>query len=199
MHRMVIELGRTLFPCILFTQLVNIWNINIIYAGLFTVICILALGFKNLKKGYLISWVILLTISFTSFSQLIFPISHIQNNPWIIPSFFLSVSGWLSIIVGKPFTIQYSRGMVPREKQNHPAFLRINYTVTSVWSGIFTISFMINFIILIGLYKPNMLIWLIYSMTLFGCIFSAIYPNYARKNLLTKYRGTDEKQHPCGN
>lgn len=43
----------------------------------------------------------------------------------------------VSILIGKPFTIQYARESVPKERWNSPAFLHANYVITWVWFAAF--------------------------------------------------------------
>ena len=46
----------------------------------------------------------------------------------------------VSILIGKPFTIQYARESVPRELWGTPEFLRANYVITWVWFVAFVIN-----------------------------------------------------------
>jgi len=43
----------------------------------------------------------------------------------------------VSILIGKPFTIQYARESVPKEHWDSPEFLRANYVITWVWFAAF--------------------------------------------------------------
>ncbi len=38
-----------------------------------------------------------------------------------------------SILIGRPFTLQYAREQVSPEVQDNPAFLRVNRTISAVW------------------------------------------------------------------
>jgi hypothetical protein len=42
-----------------------------------------------------------------------------------------------TLIIGKPFTLQYAREQVPQSLWDTPQFIRINYVITGVWSGAF--------------------------------------------------------------
>ena len=44
-----------------------------------------------------------------------------------------------TLIVGKPFTLQYAREKVSQSLWDTPQFIRSNYVVTGVWSGAFLI------------------------------------------------------------
>ena len=45
----------------------------------------------------------------------------------------------ITLIVGKPFTLQYAREQVPQNLWDTPQFVRSNYVITGVWSGAFLI------------------------------------------------------------
>jgi SNF family Na+-dependent transporter len=51
-----------------------------------------------------------------------------------------------SIAVRMPFTIQYSRETVPREHWSSPQFLRLNYTITWVWTAAFLVTAIVGFL-----------------------------------------------------
>ena len=44
-----------------------------------------------------------------------------------------------SMAIGRPFTLQYARGQVPREYWDKPAFIRTNYVITAVWALAFAV------------------------------------------------------------
>ena len=46
----------------------------------------------------------------------------------------------VSILIGKPFTIQYARESVPKEHWDSPEFLRANYVITWVWFAAFVVN-----------------------------------------------------------
>jgi hypothetical protein len=40
----------------------------------------------------------------------------------------------ISLVIAKPFTLQYARERVPENRWESPQFLRINYIITAVWA-----------------------------------------------------------------
>jgi hypothetical protein len=50
----------------------------------------------------------------------------------------LAVASWASTAIGKPFTLDYARQETDPALWNHPAFLRSNVRITSVWASAFT-------------------------------------------------------------
>lgn len=45
-----------------------------------------------------------------------------------------------SILVGRPFTLQYAREQVPPERWTHPLFLAANRRISAVWAFAFTVE-----------------------------------------------------------
>lgn len=127
--------------------------------------------------------------------------------PWVTFSFFLGmvialiVLGWYSIIpyigiasntvltgiafgslaIGIPFTIQYAKRDVPRERWENPVFIHINKILTAFWGILFFLG------LLLSVYKffyPDTLgifgdayMWI---SIIVGIIFTMKYPAYAK-------------------
>lgn len=52
----------------------------------------------------------------------------------------LAFGAWLTIAMGKPFTLDYAREHVDPALWTHPAFIRSNAVITSVWATVFTLN-----------------------------------------------------------
>jgi hypothetical protein len=78
---------------------------------------------------------------------------------WSIVSVRLRVDAGLllivltTLIVGKPFTLQYAREQVPESLWDTPQFIRSNYVITGVWSGAFLIPVLAD---LISIYRTDL-------------------------------------------
>jgi hypothetical protein len=53
-----------------------------------------------------------------------------------------------TLIIGKPFTLQYAREQVPQNLWDTPQFIRSNYVITGVWSGAFLILVLADLILI---------------------------------------------------
>ncbi|HXM59209.1 MAG TPA: hypothetical protein VN950_00040 [Terriglobales bacterium] len=53
-----------------------------------------------------------------------------------------------TLIVGKPFTLQYAREQVPQSLWDTPQFIRSNYVITGVWSAAFLILVLADLILI---------------------------------------------------
>ncbi len=64
----------------------------------------------------------------------------LTRGSWDIPTVRSVVDGGLlfiillSLIIRRPFTLQYAREQVPPAVQNSPTFLKTNYIITTVWA-----------------------------------------------------------------
>jgi hypothetical protein len=59
----------------------------------------------------------------------------------------------LSMLIGKPFTLQYAREQVAKEHWESPAFLRANYVITGAWALAFAVMVLAELALL---YLPGM-------------------------------------------
>jgi len=94
-------------------------------------------GLSDLRKGILMAWA----------NVAIFGVSLIAigvfGTVWLIPYMGILIYATLaaftigSILVGRPFTLQYAREMVDPSVWEKPLFIRTNVVITGVWGGIF--------------------------------------------------------------
>jgi|SRR5579871_1125216 len=76
-----------------------------------------------------------------------------------------------SMLVGRPFTMQYAIESVPSEIAAIPGFLRANYIITGVWTAASLLMTLANAAVL---YVPGLPIWLGLAVT-FAARNSAVY------------------------
>jgi hypothetical protein len=67
-------------------------------------------------------------------------VASVRNSGWDIPIVRSIVDGGLlliillSMVVRRPFTLQYAVEQVPASVQSSPTFIRTNYIITSIWA-----------------------------------------------------------------
>jgi uncharacterized membrane protein len=61
-----------------------------------------------------------------------------------------------SLVIRKPFTLQYAREMVDAETAQLPGFVRANYIITGAWSGAFVLMMIANALMI---YVPGLPLW----------------------------------------
>jgi len=93
--------------------------------------------------------------------------------------------GLVSLIVRRPFTLQYAREMATSEAMQRPDFLTVNYVITAVWTLAFLLMISAN-LLLISL--PDLPLWSGLAMAFLirnpAVYFSKWYPDYQ----LRKYK-----------
>jgi hypothetical protein len=100
----------------------------------------LALGFKQLRQGFFLTWGSLLFFSSTlilvAFLKNLWVIEHMD----LLARATLAAIAWASIIAGRPFTLQYARESVPEAYWRTPEFIHTGYFIAIVWGVIFLIG-----------------------------------------------------------
>lgn len=96
-------------------------------------------------------------------------------NVFMIWGIFAAVA-WITLLIGRPLTLQYAREQAPPEIWDHPLFMRLNVILTAVWCGILTVNTIFGFVAYLTgrLLSFGLLIPL--SVMIFGFVFSARYP-----------------------
>jgi hypothetical protein len=106
---------------------------------------------------------------------------------WSVMGVRLRVDGGLllialaSIVIRRPFTLQYAREQTPQEIWNNPLFIRTNYIITLVWT--------LAFVVMVGadvlmLYRPDVPTYIGIIATVVALVgavrFTAWYPQRLR-------------------
>jgi hypothetical protein len=144
----------------------------------------LALGHKELKKGYLLTWGTMLFFLFGVAAVVIMKNIWVASHMGVLSYGTLAVITWGSLLAGRPFTMQYAREEVDRSVWQSPGFIHANQVITAFWGTLFLISLGMN------LYKishPEM--GLVYDIAgwiliIVGLAFTMGYTNLARKRRL---------------
>jgi carotenoid cleavage dioxygenase len=110
------------------------------WAGVLALIISLVLGFKNLKRGFLMDWGTLLFFLVVVLNDFIFGNHWFSTHADMVSNLFLAVLIWFTLAIRKPFTMQYAKLKVPEEHWNTEIFIHINYIITLVWAVAMTIT-----------------------------------------------------------
>ncbi|MBN2255579.1 MAG: hypothetical protein JW736_07720 [Deltaproteobacteria bacterium] len=137
---------------------------------------------KILDLGTLIFFILLTAISFSSEAEWVDHYSACLSDGAM---FLISL---ISLVIGKPFTIQYAREQVDPKFWDTPGFYATNRTISMVWC----VSFALN-TVLTYLYvrHPYMIDWVIHILILVGAIkFTAWYPDFVKAKAMKQETGT---------
>jgi len=115
-----------------------------------------------------------------------------------------------SVLIQKPFTIQYAMDVAPPEIWHHPRFLISSYVTSMIWVSVFFLSFISNFVpLLIHNHPVDNKIGLIFYtvipifIILLGYKITNLYVGYAcekaKKNLEKVYKNNGNNNNPNNN
>ncbi len=176
-----IKLLISFSPWILFGILAGHSLTQLEIALVLSLILSVIVGFKDLKAMMIIPWV-----TFLFFLGAIILITGLKLYGFIpylgiASNAALTLVTFGSLLVGVPFTIQYARKEVPRERWNDPEFFRINQVLTGFWGLLFLINLSKS---VYDFYYPgalgfigNALLWV---NIIIGIVITKTYPAYAR-------------------
>lgn len=144
-------------------------------------VLVLTMGYKQLAGGYILTW------GSAVFFAVILVMVVILVNPWfighleILSQETLAFISLMSLLVGKPFVLQYARESVPPERQASPTFYSTCRDLTIIWSAVFILSTIMCLGKAYGLWDGGA----IYRVVSFGLIASGLwlnhwYPKYVR-------------------
>ncbi len=143
-------------------------------------------GYRDMRDKLIVPWV-----TFSFFVGMVIALIVLQ---WysIIPyigiasNIVLTGIAFGSLAIGIPFTIQYAKRDVPRERWENPVFIHINKILTAFWGILFFLG------LLLSVYKffyPDTLgifgdayMWI---SIIVGFFFTMKYPAYAKKRSQT--------------
>jgi hypothetical protein len=100
----------------------------------------------------------------------------------VLASGVLAISTWVSLLIRRPFTLDYARQHVDPALWNDPRFLRINRHLTTAWG----IAFTINALLAYGKMQRLGMSPLAYELLSYACLigtalFTSWYPGHVRR------------------
>lgn len=149
------------------------------------IICLLAsliFGLQELRKGFILSWGTLIFFTSCAIALNLMNIISVAKYMGIISNGFLSSLIWVTILLGKPFTLQYARAELVKEQWNNPGIVRSCRFIAIVWALLLTFSTSVS---LFRAFNPALYPDWVYfdisiSIILAGIIFTSLYKRYKR-------------------
>ena len=169
-------------PWILFLFLSGHTLVSLERSIMISLIASLIFGFKELRKGFLLQWGSFLFFAFCVITVYFFKSIFVMKNMGIISNGFLACLIWGTIFVAKPFTLQYARVELPKERWNEPAVIHTCRFIAIIWALLLTISASVA---IFRTLKPGLFPDWVYfdtsiAIMLGGAIFTTLYKKYRR-------------------
>jgi hypothetical protein len=92
----------------------------------------------------------------------------------------LALGSWITLAIGKPFTLEYARAHTDPSKWNDPLFIRVNVLLTSVWASVFTFNTVLAWALLKHLLAEWACHTFSYAALVSAAVFTSWYPTYVR-------------------
>ncbi len=131
-------------PWLLFALIAGNTMSRLVTAIFICTVLTVLLGYKQLRKRYLLTWGTLLFFVFCLIAV------GLMKNVWVATNMnalsygALAVITWGSILLGMPFTMQYAKEEVDRSLWDSPAFIHSNRLITAVWGVLFLANLAIS-------------------------------------------------------
>lgn len=178
----MINIFKAFLPWIIFSIMYRSSREWFLIAVVAALAYILLFEREDLKARMILTWVTLIYFSALLVCSALLPLKWIEMNSDILSNFVLMAIAFGSLIVKKPFTMQYAKQSVAAWKWQHPLFIQINTILTSMWGVLFSLTLIADYSYA---YHPWMgetgyailtnCIWVL------GAIMSKWFPSYWRK------------------
>ncbi len=121
-------------PWVFFAIFYGHSELSQLVGSLGALILMLVFNFKEVRKGFILPWGSILLYVFLAFNNL-FPVIDLSaiGTVRLINSTLAAVVIF-SMVVGKPFTLQYAKEEVDPHYWHSPLFLKINWVLTAIWA-----------------------------------------------------------------
>jgi hypothetical protein len=143
------ELGLLMLgflPWMLFLFIAGHTMTSLKIAIIISFVTAVAFGFGDLRRGFILTWGT--CIFFVSCLILV----NLLDNIWmasemdLVSNLALASIMWFTILIGKPFALQYAKQGTPKERWNDANFIRGCMIITVVWACLMTFAVMISVI-----------------------------------------------------
>ena len=176
------KLIKGFLPWILYFLLVGPSQLRVDLGVIVAFVTYLIIDTQNLRRGFILSWTTLLFFLFMLISVVFMKNAWVENHTWIISNGVLAIVAFGSLIIGMPFTVQYARLKVPKEKWHSKVFINVNIILTAVWGTIFLLSALVHLIKAFYPHVDNVVYEVATTVvSLLGVLFTVWFPKWYRQ------------------
>ena len=93
----------------------------------------------------------------------------------------LALGSWATLVLGRPFTLEYARQHTDPAKWNDPLFIRVNVLLTSVWAVTFTFNTALAWVLMKRLWPEWACHTASYAALVGAAAFTSWYPGRVRR------------------
>lgn len=93
----------------------------------------------------------------------------------------LALGTWITLMIGRPFTLEYARAHTDPAKWHDPIFVRVNVLLTTVWAAVFTFNTAVAWAQMKHLVPEWSSHTMSYAALIGAAAFTSWYPNFVRR------------------
>lgn len=140
-------------------------------------------AWKMLLKGFILQWATVAFFAFCTVSLYGFRWVWLAQHMGIIANSFLAGVIWFTVLVGKPFTLQYARAYLPRERWHDEGLIRSCRFIAIFWGTLLLVPTAFS---AFRLFRPTVLpnrfyFYLSLSCIAAGIMYTSFYKRMKRK------------------
>ncbi|MDD4604359.1 MAG: hypothetical protein PHF97_11215 [Bacteroidales bacterium] len=147
----------------------------------------ITLGFGDLKRGFILQW------GTCIFFIVCLVLVDLLNSRWmamemdLVSNLALASIMWFTILIGKPFALQYARRGPPKEYWNDEKFIRGCRFITMVWACLMTFAVLVSVLKrTTWVHLPN---WVYFDITVLNIVVGLTFTTiFKRKKRLQRQR-----------
>ena len=115
-------------------------------ATIISLVASLTFGFMELRRGYILQWGTLVFFCACAVLVNLLQVVWVATHMDLVANTAIAAIMWLTIVVGKPFALQYARSDLPKERWNDPKLIQGCRFVTLVWACLMSTNAGLSFL-----------------------------------------------------
>ncbi len=141
------------------------------------------MGLAKLHRGVIL-WVGLTFFAYASVA--VFGFQHMWTIRFmgVLANGALALGTWYGVLTGNPFTLDYAKEHTDPSRWKHPAFIRSNMIITSVWGASFTVNALLALFAALGVMEGLAKELVSYALLLSTAVFTVWYPEFAKRRAM---------------
>lgn len=149
------------------------------------IICFIAsivFGIRELRSGFILQWGTLFFFVACLLAVNVLKMTAVAENMGLLANGFLASIIWLTVLAGKPFTLQYARAELPKERWHDLELVKSCRFIAIVWGSLLTFSAGVSFFRAVepGRYPAWCYACISIGTIIGGTIFTQVYKSYKR-------------------
>jgi hypothetical protein len=139
------------------------------------------MGVARLHRGVIL-WAGLTFFIFATLAVVAFDNMWTARHMGVLANGMLASSTWLTVVLKRPFTLEYAREHVDPSLWSDPLFMKTNVVLTSLWGSIFTVNAVLAWGKMEQFVLPELAYEIIsYTLLVGTVVFTNWYPKHVRQ------------------